>query len=233
MPALAGSPFRPAVYRPSGRLTTDRLDGMLRAMVKTDTDEQRNLLLDAAERVVACKGLGCLTLGAVAAEAGFSKGGLLHHFSSKDKLIEALVMRSAEGWRGCYTSGYEEAEPGPGRMVRGILGHCLADAESWTKDLQSSSSACFAALAQNPELIQPMRDAYNELLERVENDGLPPGVGAAIAAAVDGLWLYWVLGLADVNQDLVDRMRTALNNILDDAIASSGNTDNHSEGDPS
>jgi AcrR family transcriptional regulator len=49
-------------------------------MKRTDTS-LRGALLDAAE--------------GVASEAG----GLLHHFRTKDRLIEALVMRAAEGWR--------------------------------------------------------------------------------------------------------------------------------------
>lgn len=193
-------------------------------MVRTDPEQQRGALLDAAEAVVVRQGLGCLTLEAVAAKAGMSKGGLLHHFPSKDKLIEGLVRRSAADWRGCYTSGYDEAEEGPGRMVRGLLDHCLSDAKSWTRELQRSSSACFAALAQNPELIEPMREAYADLHRRVENDGLPPGVGEAIAAAIDGLWLYWVLGLADVNQDLVVRVRAALEDMLENALSSKTGT---------
>jgi AcrR family transcriptional regulator len=192
----------------------------MKTMVRADPEEQRNVLLDAAETVVVRQGLGCLTLDAVAAEAGMSKGGLLHHFPSKDKLIQGLVQRSAADWRGCYTEGFSQAEEGPGRMVRGLLNHCLSDAKSWTHELQRSSSACFAALAQNPELMAPMREAYKELHDRVEDDGLPPGVGAAIAAAIDGLWLYWVLGLADVNQELVVRVRAALEDMLEKSLSS-------------
>jgi AcrR family transcriptional regulator len=188
-------------------------------MVKQDPEGQRNMLLNAAERVVLRLGLGCLTLDAVASEAGLSKGGLLHHFPSKDLLVQALVTRSADDWRRCYTTGYEKAGEGPGRMVRGLLNHCLSDAKIWTKELQGSTSACFAALAQNPSLIEPMRSAYSELHERVANDGLPPGVGEAITAALDGLWLYWVLGLAEVNQDLVARVRVALEKMLEHALA--------------
>jgi AcrR family transcriptional regulator len=174
----------------------------------------RDALLDAAETVVIRRGIANLTLEAVATEAGLSKGGLLHHFPSKDRLVEAMVQRSADNWRRCYTEGYERAAPGPGRMCRGLLAHCLSDAEGWTQELQRSSSACFAALAQNPSLIAPMREAYSELQRRVADDGLPAGVGEAVAAAIDGLWLYWVLGLADVNQSLVGRVRIALEDML-------------------
>lgn len=173
-----------------------------------------NKLLDAAEAVVARQGIANLTLDAVAAEAGVSKGGLLHHFPSKDRLVEALVVRSAENWRRCYSEAYERTSEGPGRMARGLLNHCLSDAECWTEELRRSTSAVFAALAQNPSLIQPMRAAYNELHQRIANDGLPAGVSEAIVAALDGLWLNWVLGLAPLDQARVVRVRTALEDVL-------------------
>lgn len=173
-----------------------------------------NKLIDAAEAVVARQGIANLTLEAAAAEAGVSKGGLLHHFPSKDQLIQAMVTRSAENWRRCYTEAYERTPAGPGRMARGLLDHCLSDAECWTEELRRSSSAVFAALAQNQSLIEPMRQAYGELHRRIAEDGLPPGVSEAVLAALDGLWLNWVLGLVPLEQARVVRVRKALEAFL-------------------
>jgi AcrR family transcriptional regulator len=166
-------------------------------------------LLDAAEVVLVRQGIASLTLDAVATEAHISKGGLLYHFPSKDRLVEALVRRSAEAWRACYMDAYRRTPEGPGRMARALLRHCLSDAQGWTDQLQHSSSAVFAALAQNPSLIKPMRAVYGDLHRRIDEDGLPFGVGQAVAAAVDGLWLSWVLGLARMDQDLMARVRLA------------------------
>lgn len=174
----------------------------------------RDTLLDAAEAVVARQGIANLTLDAVAAEARMSKGGLLHHFPSKDRLVEALVTRTAEGWRSCYMEAYERTPEGPGRMTRALLNHCLSDAKCWTDELRRSSSAVFAALAQNPALIEPMRAVYAELHRRIAEDGLPTGVGEAVAAAIDGLWLDWVLGIVPLEQARVVRVRLALENML-------------------
>ncbi|MFN0060087.1 MAG: TetR/AcrR family transcriptional regulator [Planctomycetota bacterium] len=174
----------------------------------------RDTMLDAAEAVVVRKGIANLTLDAVAAEAGMSKGGLLHHFPTKDKLVEGLVTRCAEGWRACYTEAFEKTPPGRGRMSRALLTHCLSDAKCWTEQLRGSSSAVFAALAQNPSLIEPMRATYGDLHRRIAEDGLPPGVGEAVVAAIDGLWLDWVLGLVPVDQALVVRVRLALEDML-------------------
>lgn len=181
-------------------------------MGRTHSNDVRNLLLDAAEAVVVRQGIANLTLDAVAAEAGMSKGGLLHHFPNKDRLVEAMVQRSADSWRQCYTEAYEQSPEGPGRMARGLLNHCVS--KGWTDQLRRSSSAVFAALAHNPSLIEPMRAAYTELYQRVAEDQLPPGVGEAVVAAVDGLWLDWVLGLVPVNEALVNRVRFALEEML-------------------
>src|SRR5437764_3199185 len=89
-------------------------------------------LLDAAEAVVERQGIGNLTLDAVAAEAGMSKGGLLHHFPSKDQLVEALVIRCAENWRAQYMDAYARTPEGPGRMTRALIGYCLTDVKIWT-----------------------------------------------------------------------------------------------------
>jgi AcrR family transcriptional regulator len=166
-------------------------------------------VLNAAEAVVVRQGIGNLTLDAVAAEAGMSKGGLLHHFPSKDRLIEAMVTRCAEHWRACSIGAYENEPAGPGRMARAMLKH-LVDAEAWTDQCQQSSSAVFAALVQNPRLIEPMRKVYAEMQGKLMEDGLEPGVGEAVIAAMDGLWLYRVLGLATVDQCLMDRIRGVL-----------------------
>jgi AcrR family transcriptional regulator len=174
----------------------------------------RGALLDAAEAVVARQGFANLTLDAVAAEAGMSKGGLLHHFRTKDRLVEGLVTRAAENWRACWMGSYEKASEGPGRMTRALLKHCLSDAKSWTEQLRRSSSAVFAALAQNPSLIEPMRAVYSDLHRRIAEDGLPPGVGEAVVTAIDGLWLYWVLGLVPVDQELMNRLGAALEEML-------------------
>lgn len=174
----------------------------------------RDRLLDGAQAVVARQGIANLTLEAVAAEAGMSKGGLLHYFPSKDRLVQDLVTRCAANWRGCYTEAYERTPEGPGRMARALLSHCLSDAACWTEELRRSSAAVFAALAQNPALIEPMRDAYTDLRRRIAEDRLPPGVGETVVAAIDGLWLDWVLGLAPLDQAQVVRVRRALEEML-------------------
>ena len=188
--------------------------------------ELKDKLLDAAEAVVVRDGIGNLTLDAVAEESGMSKGGLLHHFRTKDKLVEAMVTRVADSWREGFLKVYEELPEGPGRTVRSMLNHCLGDAECRTDQVRRSSSAVFAALAEMqgcpgcPEAspMEPMRAVYRDLFKQVAKDGLPKGVGEAAVAAIDGLWLYWVLGLVPINDELVDNVRGAVENMIANSI---------------
>jgi AcrR family transcriptional regulator len=188
---------------------------------RKDSISLTDRVLDAAEAVVVRQGIGNLTLDAVASEAGMSKGGLLHHFASKDRLIEAMVLRCAASWRECAIGAYEESQPGPGRMARALLNH-LEDAQAWTEQCQRSSSAVFAALVQNPRLIEPMRGVYGEIRRRLSDDGLAPGIGETVIAAMDGLWLYRVLGLATVDQSLMDRIRRTLEPLLEQSDGERG-----------
>jgi AcrR family transcriptional regulator len=176
-------------------------------------------LLDAAEAVIVRDGIASLTLDAVAAEAKVSKGGLLHHFPSKDRLVEALVVRTANAIRAHNEAAYQGASEGPGRMARGLLATNLRDMQEWCTSCQRGSAATVSALAHNPRLLEPMRTAYADLHRRVAQDDLPEGVGDAVVAAIDGLWLYWVLGLVPVDQAMIVRVRKALEAFLDHAKA--------------
>lgn len=176
---------------------------------------REDLLLDAAEAVIVRDGIASLTLDAVAAQAGVSKGGLLHHFPNKDRLVEALVVRTANAMRAHHEQAYLATPEGPGRMARAFLESNLRDLDDWCASCRQGSAAAFAALAHNPSLIEPMRAAYADLYRRVaEDDGLPAGIGDAVVAAIDGLWLYWVLGLVPIDQSMIVRVRNALQSIL-------------------
>jgi AcrR family transcriptional regulator len=213
--------------RPAGRLVCPPMSapttfaGPLVAPAAPDAAASRvDVLLDAAEAVIVRDGIASLTLDAVAAEAKVSKGGLLHHFPSKDRLVEALVKRTAGNIRQHNAQAFEQVPEGPGRMARGLLAANLRDLDEWCATCQRGSAATFSALAHKPELLGPMREAYAELHRRVaEDDGLPEGIGDVVVAAVDGLWLYWVLGLVPVDQAMIERVRTALEKILADAKA--------------
>ncbi|MGQ3671850.1 TetR/AcrR family transcriptional regulator [Xanthobacter sp. TB0136] len=89
----------------------------------------RSQLICVAARLSVEKGLHALTLDAVAREAGVSKGGLLHHFPTKQALLEALHDELLGRFERQFNA-LLEADPEPrGRFTRAYLHANLCKAE--------------------------------------------------------------------------------------------------------
>lgn len=184
----------------------------------------RDALLDAAEAVILRAGIGALTLDAVAAEAKVSKGGLLHHFPGKERLIEAMVARIVETWRSDVREAIDRTPEGPGRLPRALLDLCLDDPNAWSETCRRSCQVLVAALANNPALVEPLRDCHREMSQRSASDGLPPGVADAVVLAIDGLWFKWIFGIADVSPKTLAPIRAALEHLINTAPAPKAGT---------
>lgn len=172
-------------------------------------------VLDAAEEVVLRDGIGRLTLDAVARETRLSKSGLLHHFPSKEALVDALVDRKVNEWLEDTRSGYEAAAPGPGRAARALLATCLSSTDQWTDAMRRSSVVLVAALVHNSKHVEPLRKANREMHQRFGGDGLPPGVGDLIHLVVHGMWFDWIFGLSDWSPQRLAAVRQAIQRVLD------------------
>jgi AcrR family transcriptional regulator len=174
----------------------------------------RERVLEAAESVVLAKGIGALTLLAVAQEAKLSKSGLLHHFSSKDALLDALVTRTIDCWEADVDAAVANTSPGPGRIARAILSTCLSSTRTWTETQRRSSQVLVAAVVQHPKHAEALRTAHRRILGRIAKDGLPPGVGEAIDLAANGMWFTWLLGLTEWTPARIAAVRSALERLL-------------------
>ena len=75
-----------------------------------DRASTRDLILDAAERVVARDGARRLTIDAVVKESGYSKGGILYNFPSKLALIKGMVERVVDSHAERHQAAISEAE---------------------------------------------------------------------------------------------------------------------------
>jgi AcrR family transcriptional regulator len=150
----------------------------------------RDAVLDAAAAVVAELGPTSLTLEAVAAGAGVSKGGLLYHFPSKDALIAGLVER-AIGDVNAFMEAHLQDDDSPGAFARAYAAATI-DTAAEPADLISSIAA---AAALNSDLLEPVRRAYATWQERLLHDGLPPERALLLRLAVDGWWLSTMIGV--------------------------------------
>jgi len=171
-------------------------------------------VLDAAEEVILREGIASFTLDAVAAEAGVSKGGLLHHYPSKDKLIATLVSRTIDQWSRDTQEAIDAEPPAPGRVARALMQMCLASPAKWSEQSRRSSAVLVAAIANDRALVRPMRENHRRMLEQLRDDGLPPGASEAVVLAIHGLWFEWLFGLEDMNPHRLATLHDTLERVL-------------------
>ena len=189
---------------------------MALAHVSAPAADARTRILDAAEAIVRARGVPNLTLEAAAREAGVSKGGLLYHFASKEALLSALLTRLAEFVSQDFTEALERLPPGPGRAARAMLAWGLEVSEAEANERCDRAAAVFlAAFHHDPALLDPIRAVVARLREAVATDGLAPGHGMAVMAAMDGLFMARVFGMYELGPDERRDMHAALSRLLE------------------
>ena len=161
--------------------------------VRGSGEATRRSVLDAAAELVARDGASRLTLDAVAERVGLSKGGILHHFATKDSLIAAMIEDVVTHFE-ADLQRHMAGESGPGSFARAFLGACL-DREGALTHTIKVSAGIVAAVAINSQLLAPLRRRYAEWRARLENDGIDPAIAELVRSAADGLWLGNVLDL--------------------------------------
>ncbi len=167
-------------------------------MVRGDT---RARLLDAAAAVVRREGAQGLTLDAVAAESGVSKGGLLYHFGSKRELLDGMVA----GWLEQFGAEIAAAEAEAGSSFAQAYVRA-SDISGWAQAERASEFGLLAALAAEPGVLESARTHYGEWQERLAEGGADPVDATVARLAADGLWLADLLGLAAPEGPLRERV---------------------------
>lgn len=147
---------------------------------------KRLALLQAAARVVERQGSAQLTLEAVAAEAGLSKGGLLYHFPTKQALIEAMVAQLVEE----FSQDVEERRQGGA-----FLPAYIRATFDYHPQL-SVASVLAAALSHDPPLLEPLQRGFEAWRQAALADPVSAPRADLVRLAVDGLWFTELFALA-------------------------------------
>jgi AcrR family transcriptional regulator len=168
-------------------------------------------ILEAAERVVAKRGPANLTLDAVAAEAGLSKGGLLYNFPSKQSLIEGMLQAFCDRHRAYLTQRRDQDGGSPNAAVRGLL----AAKREIPLD-RSARLAVLAGVAENPDLLAPLRVELAETLRELEQDSPDPSLAILVWLASDGLMFWELLGISPLDDAGREQVWSYMRSLVDD-----------------
>jgi len=167
--------------------------------------DSRGKILDAAARLL-LRDPSKLTLDAVAAEAGVSKGGLLYHYGSKAELLDAVVDR----WESTFQEEIEAvADPSPGGWTRAYVQVTARDfVDPHEREIDSG---IVAAMVLNPDRLETVRARYRSWQERLADDGIDEVDATLVRMAAEGLWFCELLDLGpptgELREKLLARMR--------------------------
>jgi AcrR family transcriptional regulator len=187
-------------------------------MKRTRSTNSRDLVLDAAEAVAHERGVPGLTLDAVAARAGVSKGGLLYHFPTKEALIQSMVARIAYLAKEHFKEELASEPPGPGRHAHCFLRLLLDSKSRFFPRLKHMATPLLVAVAESPELLDPMRRFFREIRQGMVEDGLAPERAWLIMAAVDGIKFWRILRIMEPSGRDLKKIRILLEKLINDEI---------------
>lgn len=135
--------------------------------------------------MIARDGFARLTIESVAKAAGVTKGGLFHHFPSKQALVDGVLSEMlAEAQRKIDAAIAADPEP-YGRFTRAYLGGVLGTRDP--VDTEMSRGLCIAMLG-DPTLQGSWRDWLSKEVDRHAETNDNPRCSLARLAA-DGIWL--------------------------------------------
>jgi len=169
-------------------------------------------LLDAFEELLIDGGERSATLGAVAAAAGVSKGGLLYHFASKDALIEAqlarLSVRAAEDTEDIRTA------------PAGAVDHLIRTSVNIGSPLDRSFIATTRlAQGRHDRAIETLGTIRTGWLTVIEDSVGDPDTALAIMLVSDGLYANSSLAgipsapAVEAEAESMDRLLTVLSRL--------------------
>jgi AcrR family transcriptional regulator len=174
---------------------------------KEEALQTRENILKAAAQVLARLGVNAFTLDAVAREACITKGGVLHHFPSKESLIDSLIDQVIEAFNTRLTEELaKEPEAQPGRWLRAYIRTVFFISY---KDKNLSFVLAAAASAEHQPL-ERIRRSLEERQQAIIQDGIAPIQATIIRLAVDGLVFAKALDIdvldADTSQSVYEEL---------------------------
>lgn len=175
----------------------------------------RGQLLAVARELLVGEGPQAVTLDAVSARAGVTKGGLQHHFRSKQALLEALSDQLSDEFTQCYEEALAAEPPTPGRAARAYIRTCF-------EDVGGDSLQRQRAIGQLALSLPRCREHWSALMRAaLTEDGADPGVADRLLLcrlAADGFWFTQMLEVYPLDDDRRSRLQALLLGLCNEAV---------------
>lgn len=183
--------------------------------------ETRRKILEATHKLLREGGyLTRFSLDAVAKEAGVSKGGLMHHFASKDALLQAAARDAIDKFEARMEQEVVAKKQQAGGFTRSYVNVVLG------KDGMNATEL-------SPILLNYMRLAGKDLAEsrfqhwqeRTDADGIDVDLATIVRLAVDGLIYTEMIDSERIDEARRVRIRERLLQMLEKVDKSASHLD--------
>ncbi len=176
----------------------------------------RERILEAAEQVAMEVGAGNLTLDAVAAVAGVSKGGLLYHFGGKEALLKGMIDRHMDEEMARVATTHTQLGGTPATYLRAFIEAMALQAD---KDAHppAASRSFLAAAANSPSLLDRPRRQIASHYELLRTAGGNFPLAAIASLALDGLYFSDIFEMTALSADEREQLTTELLKLADAA----------------
>ncbi|MBO3665161.1 TetR/AcrR family transcriptional regulator [Microbacterium stercoris] len=149
-----------------------------------NSERTRAAVLSAAAEAMAERGTG-VSLDHIAKRAGVSKGGLLHHFASREALIVALVDDAQQRLRENVLKHLDLSENTPGKLLRAYVRALTSGSEATVQYFTAAPT--WAGIYQIPEVAAIAAADSRWWNENLAADGLSPAQILVVRRAAEGL----------------------------------------------
>lgn len=146
----------------------------------------KSRLMQAAAEVAAERGLPGLTLDLVAARAGVSKGGLIHHYANRQALVTALFYSLLAAFQRGIEANIADDECPRGRFTRAYV---KASAAPGGLPGAGKPLGSFALSMSNDSALAALWAAWLDGQLARHGEEASSVAGRAIRYAADGIWL--------------------------------------------
>ena len=172
--------------------------------------DARARIIAAAEALALERGPGNISIEAVAARAGLSKGGVLYHFPAKADLLAALVSRHIEARQAVVERSLAGLGPQANALAEALV-------EAHRQDVACPAppaTGLLAAVAENPGFLDPLRAHHHETLTRLRRSSADPDLATVVFLAIEGMQALHLFGFDLLGREAEDAALRRMTSLL-------------------
>lgn len=158
-------------------------------------NNKRDSILDAALLVVDEKGARHLTIDAVAARSGVSKGGVLYHFQSKQALLSGMLQHLVD------TIRYQMDDAREAELDITPLMAILKAREDMSPTERRASQALLAVAAEDTDLLAPARQQFAAVFREALKETDNTMAATVLLLANEGLRFLEILDVSPLTEE--------------------------------